>query len=62
MSTGYVVDNILTMNEESQLHSGSRCMSNVHIRSNMSPLTMVQQRKSLFTCMKSSADENLKKL
>ena len=62
MSTGYVVDNILTMNEESQLHSSSRCMSNVCIRSNMRPSTMVQQRKSLFTCMKSSMDKNVKKL
>ena len=44
------------------LYLGSRWISSTHIRSNMSPSTTVQQRKSLFTPMKSSMDKNAKKL
>src|SRR5260370_42112253 len=60
-STGYV-HYALIMNDESQLLSRSRSMNNTGIRSNTNPLTTVQQGKSLCTHMKSSMDENAKKL
>src|SRR5260221_4755238 len=53
-SIGCVFDYVLIMNEESQLLSGSRSTSNTGTRSNMNPLTMVQQGMSLFIHMKNS--------
>src|SRR5258708_26443651 len=51
-SIGCVFDYVLIMNEESQLLSGSRSTSDTGTRSNMNPLTMVQQGMSLFVHMK----------
>src|SRR5258705_3012460 len=61
-SIGCVFDYVLIMNEESQLLSGSRSTSDTGTRSNMNPLTMVQQGMRFFVCTKNSMDENVKKL
>src|SRR5258708_19430633 len=60
-SIGCVFDYVLIMNEESQLLSSSRSTSDTGTRSNMNPLTMVQQGMSLFLRLKNSMHDNVKK-